>query len=135
MKNKKDTNKPNISELFLQRLVDFIFCDPKFPNLWKLVFFCIYEYSKHLVISEMPLFVAQFPEKHLQINGKPHSQGHPFCIYIGGSGFDVALTKGGWGCISTPFGMEFEAFLNFTACVISQVVANMYDMLILMTAM
>ena len=90
--------------------------------------------EKHLQII-VSIWCKISRKKHLQINGKPHSQGHPFCIYIGGSGFDVALTKGGWGCISTPFGMEFEAFLNFTACVISQVVANMYDMLILMTAM
>ena len=66
----------------------------KFPNLWKIVFFGISEYSKHLVLSEMSLSVAKVTEKHLQIivsiwckisrkkhmqiNGKPHSQGHPF---------------------------------------------------------
>ena len=38
------------------------FGDPRFPNLWKFVVFCIYEYSKHLVISEMSLSGAKFPE-------------------------------------------------------------------------
>ena len=31
-------------------------------SFWKCVVFCIYEYSKHLVISEMPLSGAKFPE-------------------------------------------------------------------------
>ena len=31
-------------------------------SFWKCVVFCIYEYSKHLVISEMPLSGATFPE-------------------------------------------------------------------------
>ena len=39
----------------------------KFPNLWKIVFFGISEYSKHLVLSEMSLSVAKVIEKHLQI--------------------------------------------------------------------
>ena len=73
----------------------------KFPNLWKIVFFGISEYSKHLVLSEMSLSVAKVTEKHLQIIvsicgkssrkkhlqiiGKPHSQGHPFCFFLGGA--------------------------------------------------
>ena len=69
---KKMKNKKNISELFLQKpqvqrpldvFCSFVFFgDPRFPNLWKLVVFCIYEYSKHLVISEMFLSGAKFLE-------------------------------------------------------------------------
>ena len=44
-----------------------IFGTTKFPNLWKIVFFGISEYSKHLVQSEMSLSVAKVTEKHLQI--------------------------------------------------------------------
>ena len=37
----------------------------KFPNLWKMVFFGISEYSKHLVLSEMSLSVAKVLEKNI----------------------------------------------------------------------
>ena len=66
------------------------FGDPRFPNLWKIVFFCIYEYSKHLVISEMSLSVAKFPEKHLQtaIQWKTALSGTPVLF--------LKLARGAW---------------------------------------
>ena len=66
-----------------------VFCffgDPGFPNLWKLVFFCIYECSKHLVISEMSLFVAKFPEKTFANQWRTALSGTP-SDFIGNHGF------------------------------------------------
>ena len=114
---KQKTKKNNFPEVFAleasaERVLTYFFCfcflffgnprffgTTKFPNLWKIVFFGISEYSKHLVLSEMSLSVAKVTEKHLQIivsiwckisrkkhlqiNGKPHSQGHPFCKILG----------------------------------------------------
>ena len=53
--------------IFLFFGIPRFFGTTKFPNLWKIVFFGISEYSKHLVLSEMSLSVAKVTEKHLQI--------------------------------------------------------------------
>ena len=69
MKNNKNIfqnsfcRSPKFKDLW--KIVFFFLGDPRFPNLWKFVVFCIYEYSKHLVISEMSLSGAKFSEKSI----------------------------------------------------------------------